>query len=91
MTLTPAEIYGVADRLGSIEKGKIANLIVTKGDFFDDQTKVKYIFVDGKKFDPAPEVPPQHAAAHRTPTGERGMRIFLLLFRCCALAAPTLP
>ena len=30
LTLSPAEIYGVADRLGSIEKGKIANLVVTK-------------------------------------------------------------
>ena len=33
LTLSPAEIYGVADRLGSIEKGKIANLVVTKGEF----------------------------------------------------------
>ena len=39
MTLTPAEIYGVADRLGSIEKGKIANLVVTKGDLFVDKTR----------------------------------------------------
>ena len=36
LTLSAAEIYGVADRLGSIEKGKIANLVVTKGDLFDD-------------------------------------------------------
>jgi len=51
LTLTPAEIFGVADRLGSIEKGKIANLVVTDGDLFDEKTKVKYIFVDGQKFD----------------------------------------
>ena len=37
LTLSPAEIYGVADRLGSIEKGKIANLVLTKGEIFDDQ------------------------------------------------------
>ena len=37
LTLSPAEIYGVADRLGSIEKGKIANLVVTRGEIFDDQ------------------------------------------------------
>ena len=57
MTLSPAEIYGVADRLGSIEKGKIANLIVTRGDLFDDRTKVEMIFVDGRKYTPAPEAP----------------------------------
>jgi imidazolonepropionase-like amidohydrolase len=57
MTLTPAEIYGVQDRLGSIEKGKIANLLVTKGDLFQDRTEVKYVFVDGVKFEPVEEPP----------------------------------
>ena len=57
LTLSPAEIYGVADRLGSIEKGKIANLVVTKGELFDDQTKVQFIFVDGRKYTPAAETP----------------------------------
>jgi hypothetical protein len=51
LTLTPAEIYRVADRLGSIENGKIANLIVTDGDLFDEKTKIKFIFVDGKRFE----------------------------------------
>ena len=55
MTLSTAEIYGVADRLGSIEKGKIANLVVTKGDLFQNQTEVKYVFVDGVKFEPIDE------------------------------------
>jgi hypothetical protein len=63
MTLTPAEIYGVADRLGSIEKGKIANLIVTKGDLFGDKTEVKYVFVDGVKFEPVEEPPPARPGA----------------------------
>jgi hypothetical protein len=49
-TLTPAEIFGVADRLGSIEAGKIANLVVTDGDIFDEATKIKFVFVDGRKF-----------------------------------------
>ena len=49
-TLTPAEIFGVADRLGSIETGKIANLVVTDGDIFDEKTKIKFVFVDGRKF-----------------------------------------
>jgi imidazolonepropionase-like amidohydrolase len=49
-TLTPAEIFGVADRLGSIENGKIANLVVTDGDIFEEKTKIKFVFVDGRKF-----------------------------------------
>jgi imidazolonepropionase-like amidohydrolase len=58
MTLTPAEIFGVADRLGSIDKGKIANLVVSDGDIFTERTRVKYVFVDGAKFEPLPETPP---------------------------------
>lgn len=54
MTLSAAEIYGVADRLGSIEKGKIANLVVTKGPLFQEGTQVKYVFIDGVKYEPSP-------------------------------------
>ena len=57
LTLSPAEIYGVADRLGSIEVSKIANLVVTKGDLFDDHTQIEMIFVDGKQYKPAAEPP----------------------------------
>ena len=58
LTLSPAEIYGVADRMGSIAAGKIANLVVTKGDLFDANTRIQMIFVDGKQYKPAPETPP---------------------------------
>ena len=68
LTLSPAEIYGVADRLGSIEKGKIANLVVTKGELFDDQTRVQFIFVDGRKYTPAAETP---GTGGRGPVTER--------------------
>jgi imidazolonepropionase-like amidohydrolase len=54
MTLSAAEIYGVADRLGSIEAGKIANLVVADGDLFADNTKIKFVLVDGVKYEPAP-------------------------------------
>ena len=57
LTLSPAEIYGVADRLGSVEKGKIANLVVTRGEIFDDRTTVEMVIVDGRKYTPAPEAP----------------------------------
>lgn len=55
MTLSAAQIYGVADRLGSIEKGKIANLVVTRGPLFGDKTKVVTTIVDGVKYDAAPD------------------------------------
>lgn len=61
-TLSAAEIYGVADRLGSIEPGKIANLVVADGDLFNDRTRIKWVFVDGRKFD----VPEQPAAPEPT-------------------------
>jgi len=51
LTLSPAEIFGVADRMGSIEKGKIANLVVTDGDLFNEKTKIKFVFVDGRRFE----------------------------------------
>ena len=59
MTLTAAAIAGVGDRLGSIEKGKIANLVVTDGDLFDEKTKITRVFVEGRPvaLDAAP--PPQ--------------------------------
>jgi imidazolonepropionase-like amidohydrolase len=51
LTLSAAEIYGMADVLGSIEKGKIANLVVADGDIFDKKSKIKIVFVDGRKFE----------------------------------------
>jgi imidazolonepropionase-like amidohydrolase len=56
LTRNVAEMYGVADRLGTIERGKIANLVVTKGDVFEDKTTIVYVFVEGRKFEPAKEV-----------------------------------
>jgi imidazolonepropionase-like amidohydrolase len=67
MTLSAAEIYGMADRLGSIEKGKIANLVVTDGELFQERTRVKFIFVDGRKYEPVPEPAPGERGG-----GERG-------------------
>jgi imidazolonepropionase-like amidohydrolase len=70
LTLTPAEIYGVSDRLGSIEKGKIANLVVTRGDIFENSTKVEMVFVDGKKYTPAADAGGRGAAAPTDNPGE---------------------
>jgi imidazolonepropionase-like amidohydrolase len=48
LTLGAATIAGAADRLGSLEKGKIANVIVTDGDLFDEKTAIKHVFVNGR-------------------------------------------
>ena len=49
LTLSPAEIFGVSDRLGTIETGKIANLTLTRGDLFTG--RVTQVFVDGNPID----------------------------------------
>ncbi len=51
ITINPAEIFGVEDQIGSIEEGKIANLVIMTADFFDEKSTVKYVFVDGKRFE----------------------------------------
>jgi imidazolonepropionase-like amidohydrolase len=56
LTRNVAEMYGVGDRLGTVERGKIANLVVTKGDVFEDKTTIEYVFVNGQKFEPEKEV-----------------------------------
>ncbi|MGQ0704151.1 MAG: amidohydrolase family protein [Gemmatimonadales bacterium] len=48
ITINPAKIWGVADRLGSIENGKTANLFVTTGDPLDVRTQVKHVFIRGE-------------------------------------------
>lgn len=47
VTINPAEIFGVADRLGSIEVGKQANLFVADGDPFEPATQIQHLFIDG--------------------------------------------
>src|SRR5882672_7818348 len=47
ITIVPAEIFGVADKLGSIEIGKSATLFVCDGDAFETKTQVKQVFIEG--------------------------------------------
>ena len=49
VTLYPAQILNVADRLGSIEIGKMANLVVTDGDLLETRTHVRHLFIDGRR------------------------------------------
>jgi hypothetical protein len=48
LTLDAARVAGAADRLGSIEQGKIANIVVMEGEMFEANSRVRYVFIDGR-------------------------------------------
>jgi imidazolonepropionase-like amidohydrolase len=47
VTLSPAEIFGVATRYGSLDSGKVANVVVWSGDPFELGTRVEHVFIRG--------------------------------------------
>jgi imidazolonepropionase-like amidohydrolase len=49
ITLTPAQIFGLDKELGTIERGKMGNVIVTTGDLLEIKTQVRYLFIDGRE------------------------------------------
>jgi imidazolonepropionase-like amidohydrolase len=51
LTINAAEIFGAADQLGTIEVGKIANLVVTSGDLLARDAKVRHVFIDGDQIE----------------------------------------
>jgi len=68
-TLDAADILGVSGRLGSIQPGKIANLVIADGDLWNEKTKVRHVFVDGRWFEvhePPPEEKPEEKKPERT-------------------------
>jgi imidazolonepropionase-like amidohydrolase len=64
LTTGPAQLLGLSDRLGSIDNGKIANLVLSDKPYFNEKSKVRYVFVDGVlyRFD-AKETPKADADA----------------------------
>jgi imidazolonepropionase-like amidohydrolase len=48
VTIYPAQIFGLSDQLGTLENGKIANIIVTNGDPLELTTDVRYLFIKGQ-------------------------------------------
>ncbi len=54
VTIRAAELAGAGEMLGSIEAGKIANLVVSSGDLLSDSSKVSAVFVDGIRYEVAP-------------------------------------
>lgn len=70
LTTDAAVLLGLDDRLGTVEEGKIANLVVTSGSLFDENSEVRYVFVDGQpfKYDAAPSGDPD-AEGEADPAG----------------------
>lgn len=57
LTTTPAKLLGISNIAGTVEKGKLANLVVTDKPYFADKSNVRYVFVDGTMYEytaPAP-------------------------------------
>lgn len=56
LTTTPAKWLGMDKRIGSLEVGKAANILITDGDVFAEKTKVREVWIDGKQY--AVKIPP---------------------------------
>ena len=50
VTLAPAELFGVADRVGSLQAGREGNVVVWSGDPFEFTTRVEHVFVRGREY-----------------------------------------
>jgi imidazolonepropionase-like amidohydrolase len=51
ITINPAEIWGVSDKVGSVERGKYADLLITNGDPLEIQTKIEHVYIKGMEVD----------------------------------------
>ncbi len=49
VTISPARIFGIDRQLGTLEKGKIANVVITDKPIFSKDAKVKRVFIDGRE------------------------------------------
>ncbi|HEY6332440.1 MAG TPA: amidohydrolase family protein [Blastocatellia bacterium] len=73
LTIDAAEILGASDQLGTIEKGKIANLTVVSGDLFAKDSKVRHVFIDGDEVElKKPETPARRPEGMGTRPGDSG-------------------
>ncbi len=69
LTTDAAALLNLSNRLGTVEEGKIANLVLTDGPYFDEKSKVRYVFVDGRKFEIEAESASGSAEGEANPVG----------------------
>ena len=50
VTLAPAQVFGVADRVGSLQPGREGNVVVWSGDPFEFTTRVEHVFIRGHEY-----------------------------------------
>src|SRR5690606_15284864 len=56
LTVTPARLLGIENVAGTIETGKLANLVVVAGDIFDPEVRIRDVFIEGVRHEiPAPQ------------------------------------
>ena len=58
LTVSPADLLGLGRELGTVEPGKLANLVVTDGPLFSDSTAIRHVFVEGVRYDLDPDDAP---------------------------------
>src|SRR5207253_105265 len=98
VTLAPAEMLGVADRYGSLESGKVANVVVWSGDPFEFTTGVEHVFIRGKEmpltsrqtelFERYKKLPPTYEAAGGPAFGWT-LTLKRFLFLCSNFTTPS--
>jgi imidazolonepropionase-like amidohydrolase len=59
LTVTPAQLLGLQGLVGTIENGKLANLVITDGDLFTADARIRHVFVEGRRHDIPDEPAPQ--------------------------------
>ncbi len=57
LTTNPAQAFGLSERLGTIDPGKIANLVISHKPYFDEKATVRYVFIEGQIFKIEPPKP----------------------------------
>ncbi|GDY22064.1 hypothetical protein LBMAG56_34110 [Verrucomicrobiota bacterium] len=63
LTTIPAKLCGLSAQLGTIEKGKLANLTIVDGpSYFDPEQKIREVWIEGRQFPTQPPAPPKTAA-----------------------------
>lgn len=73
LTINAAKLFGADKHMGTVERGKVANLVVMTGEFTDEKARVRYLFIDGRKFEPERErVPAQPSTAPSPTSPQRG-------------------